>query len=48
MTAPRTIRVAVNGYGVIGKRVAGALADLLDASDIVVDCTPQKGGRRER
>ncbi len=94
MTNQRTIRVAVNGYGVIGKRVAdavtaqhdmtlagvadvaidwrvamarakgyplygatpehtramqevkldpaGALADLLNASDIVVDCTPKK------
>jgi glyceraldehyde-3-phosphate dehydrogenase (NAD(P)) len=94
MTDARIVRVAVNGYGVIGKRVAdavvaqndmtlagvadvatdwrvavarakgyalydatpedaramkeanldpvGALVDLLDASDIVVDCTPKK------
>ncbi len=94
MTHPRTVRVAVNGYGVIGKRVAdavtaqhdmtlagvadiatdwrvamarakgyplygatpeqtrtmheaklepaGALADLLSVSDIIVDCTPKK------
>jgi glyceraldehyde-3-phosphate dehydrogenase (NAD(P)) len=94
MTADRTVRVAVNGYGVIGKRVAeavaaqndmtlagvadvtsdwrvamarrkgyplygataehagamdtagldpaGDLGDLLDAADIVVDCTPKK------
>ena len=94
MTDARTLRVAVNGYGVIGKRVADAVAaqndmtlagvadvtadwrvavargkgyrlygatadhadameaagldaagdlgDLLDAADIVVDCTPKK------
>ncbi len=94
MTDPQTIRVAVNGYGVIGKRVADAVAlqndmtlagvadvatdwrvavarakdyalfgatpehtramteaqlgpagtldDLLNAADIVVDCTPKK------
>lgn len=45
MNGSRNARVAVNGYGVIGKRVAEAVAvqdDLLADADIVVDCTPKK------
>jgi glyceraldehyde-3-phosphate dehydrogenase (NAD(P)) len=42
MVDPKTIRVAVNGYGVIGKRVAAAIAlqgdmSLVGVSDVVTD-----------
>jgi glyceraldehyde-3-phosphate dehydrogenase (NAD(P)) len=42
MSTPHTIRVAVNGYGVIGKRVAAAIArqddmSLVGVSDVVTD-----------
>jgi glyceraldehyde-3-phosphate dehydrogenase (NAD(P)) len=42
MTDSRTVRIAVNGYGVIGKRVADAVADqkgmtLAGVADVVTD-----------
>src|SRR5690348_6703952 len=42
MTPQRTVRVAVNGYGVIGKRVADAIAlqrdmTLVGVSDVAAD-----------
>src|SRR6185503_5543600 len=42
MTPQRTVRVAVNGYGVIGKRVADAIAlqrdmTLVGISDVATD-----------
>ena len=42
MSEPKKIRVAVNGYGVIGKRVAAAVAlqkdmSLAGVSDVVTD-----------
>ena len=42
MTEPRTVRVAVNGYGVIGKRVADAVAlqddmELTGVCDVITD-----------
>ena len=42
MADPKTIRVAVNGYGVIGKRVAAAVAlqddmSLVGVADVVAD-----------
>lgn len=46
MSAAKTIRVAVNGYGVIGKRVAAAVArqddmELAGVADISVDWRPR-------
>jgi glyceraldehyde-3-phosphate dehydrogenase (NAD(P)) len=43
MTPQRKVRVAVNGYGVIGKRVADAIAlqrdmALVGISDVAADC----------
>ena len=51
MTAGKRIRVAVNGYGVIGKRVADAVArqddmQLVGVVDVVADWRPQVALRR--
>ena len=51
MTATDSIRVAVNGYGVIGKRVADAVAlqedmTLVGVSDIGTDWRPRMATRR--
>ncbi len=51
MPDPKKIRVAVNGYGVIGKRVAAAVAlqedmSLAGVSDVVTDCRGRTVNRR--
>jgi glyceraldehyde-3-phosphate dehydrogenase (NAD(P)) len=50
MSTPHTIRVAVNGYGVIGKRVAAGVArqddmSLVGVSDVVTDWRARTIGR---
>jgi len=51
MTEPKRIKVAVNGYGVIGKRVADAVAaqedmDLIGVADIVADWRARMPSRK--